>query len=40
MGEPSGLARRGWVPKTLAPGMKVKDVIHSLPDGSTGVPAP
>jgi hypothetical protein len=28
MGGPSGLARQGWVPKTLTPGMKVQAVIH------------
>jgi hypothetical protein len=36
MGGPSGLARQGWVPKTLTPGMKVRGVIHPLRDGSTG----
>src|SRR5262249_54827893 len=30
MGGPAGLARQGWVPKTLTPGMKVKTVIHPL----------
>jgi hypothetical protein len=33
---PAGLARQGWVPKTLRPGMKVKTVIHPLRDGSSG----
>jgi hypothetical protein len=34
MGGPSGLARQGWVPKTLTPGMKVQAVIHPLRDGT------
>ena len=33
---PSGLARQGWRPKTLTPGMKVKAVIHPLRDGANG----
>ena len=33
---PGGLARRGWVPKTLTPGMKVSAVAHPLKDGNTG----
>jgi hypothetical protein len=36
MGGPQGLARQGWAPKTLTPGMKVKTVIHPLRDGSNG----
>jgi hypothetical protein len=36
MGGPSALARQGWVPKTLKPGMKVQAVIHPLRDGSSG----
>jgi Family of unknown function (DUF6152) len=36
MGGPAGLARQGWVPKTLAPGMKIKTVIHPLRDGNNG----
>jgi hypothetical protein len=36
MGGPQGLARQGWAPKTLRPGMKVKTVIHPLRDGSNG----
>jgi hypothetical protein len=36
MGGPQGLARQGWTPKTLRPGMKVKTVIHPLRDGSNG----
>ncbi len=33
---PGGLARQGWVPKTLTPGMKVTAVIHPLKDGTHG----
>jgi Family of unknown function (DUF6152) len=36
MGGPAGLARQGWVPKTLTAGMKVKTVIHPLRDGNNG----
>ncbi len=36
MGGPSALARQGWLPKTLKPGMKVQAVIHPLRDGSAG----
>jgi hypothetical protein len=36
MGGPAGLARQGWRPKTLTPGMKVKAVIHPLRDGGNG----
>ncbi|HEX5278823.1 MAG TPA: DUF6152 family protein [Micropepsaceae bacterium] len=36
MGAPGGLARQGWVPKTLKPGMKVTAVIHPLKDGTHG----
>jgi hypothetical protein len=36
MGGPGGLARQGWVPKTLTPGMKVDVMIHPLRDGSHG----
>ena len=36
MGGPGGLARQGWVPKTLTPGMKVDVIIHPLRDGSHG----
>ena len=36
MGGPVGLARQGWNPKTLKPGMQVKTVIHPLRDGSNG----
>jgi hypothetical protein len=33
---PSGLARDGWKPKTLTPGMNVSVTIHPLRDGSNG----
>ena len=36
MGAPGGLARQGWLPKTLTPGMPVKVVIHPLRDGKSG----
>ena len=36
MGAPGGLARQGWVPKTLTPGMKVSAIIHPLKDGTHG----
>ena len=36
LGGPAGLARQGWVPKTLTPGMKVTAVIHPLKDGTHG----
>src|SRR5580700_8680635 len=36
MGGPAGLARQGWVPKTLTPGMKIQAVIHPLRDGTPG----
>jgi Family of unknown function (DUF6152) len=36
MGGPQGLARQGWAPKTLRPGMKVKTVIHPLRDCGNG----
>jgi hypothetical protein len=34
MGAPGGLARQGWVPKTLTPGMKIQAIIHPLKDGT------
>src|SRR6185436_11441054 len=40
MGGPGGLARQGWVPKTLTPGMKISAVIHPLKDGTHGGHAP
>src|SRR3954452_10124008 len=36
MNGPTGLAREGWIPKTLTPGMQVKVVIHPLRDGNKG----
>jgi hypothetical protein len=36
MGSPGGLAREGWQPKTLTPGMNVTAVIHPLKDGTPG----
>jgi hypothetical protein len=36
MGAPGGLARQGWVPKTLTPGMKITAIIHPLKDGTHG----
>ncbi len=36
LGAPGGLARQGWVPKTLTPGMKVTAVVHPLKDGTHG----
>jgi hypothetical protein len=36
MGGPSGLARDGWRPKTLSPGMPLKVTIHPLKEGSNG----
>jgi hypothetical protein len=36
MGSPSNLVKLGWLPKTLAPGMKVTAVIHPLKSGARG----
>jgi len=36
MGGPGGLARQGWIPKTLTPGMKISAIIHPLKDGTHG----
>ena len=36
MGAPSGMARQGWLPKTLTAGMKVKVQVHPLKDGKPG----
>jgi hypothetical protein len=36
LGGPSGLARQGWRPKTLTPGMPVSVTIHPLLDGTDG----
>jgi hypothetical protein len=33
---PSGLARNGWLPRTLTPGMKVSVVAHPLKNGDSG----
>jgi len=36
MGGPGQLARQGFMPKTLAPGMNVEVVVHPLRDGTNG----
>jgi hypothetical protein len=36
MGGPAGLARQGWVPKTLIPGMNISVIMHPLRDGAHG----
>jgi hypothetical protein len=36
MNGPGGLAREGWVPKTLRPGMSISVLIHPLRDGGHG----
>ena len=36
MNGPTGLARQGWLPKTLTPGMAIKAHIHPLRDGKSG----
>jgi len=36
MNGPSGIARDGWRPKTLTPGMKIKVIVHPLRDGNPG----
>lgn len=36
MNGPGGLARQGWRPKTLTPGMPVSVMIHPLRDGTNG----
>ena len=36
MNGPTGLARQGWLPKTLTPGMAIKSHIHPLRDGKSG----
>ena len=33
---PGVLAKQGWVPKTIRPGMSVTAIIHPLKDGSLG----
>jgi hypothetical protein len=36
MGGPGRLSQQGWSAATLAPGMKVRAVIHPMRDGSNG----
>ena len=36
MNGPNGLARQGWRPKTLTPGMPITLTIHPLRDGTNG----
>src|SRR5258708_13791794 len=36
LGGPAGLARQGWVPKTLTPGIKVKTLVHPPRAGTNG----
>ena len=36
MNGPAGLARQGWRPKTLTPGMPITLTIHPLRDGTNG----
>jgi Family of unknown function (DUF6152) len=36
LGGPSALAREGWLPKTLTPGLKIQALIHPLRDGTPG----
>ena len=36
MGGPAGLARQGWVPKTLKPGMSISVIMHPLREGHGG----
>jgi hypothetical protein len=36
MGGPGQLARQGFTPKTLAPGMNVELTVHPLRDGTNG----
>jgi len=36
MGSPGGLARAGWRPRTVQPGMEVTVTLHPLKDGSAG----
>jgi hypothetical protein len=36
LGSPGDLARAGWLPKTLTPGMRVTATLHPLKDGSNG----
>jgi Family of unknown function (DUF6152) len=36
MSGPDGLARQGWRPKTITPGMPVTLTVHPLRDGTNG----
>jgi hypothetical protein len=36
LGAPSGLARQGWTPRTLQPGMTVKVTVRPLKNGMPG----
>ena len=36
LSSPSTLADKGWVPKTLTPGMEISVDVHPLKDGSPG----
>jgi hypothetical protein len=36
MNGPGAIAREGWKPQTLKPGMKVEVTIHPLVDGNSG----
>jgi hypothetical protein len=36
MSGPNGLARQGWRPKTLVPGMPVRVTVRPLRDGTNG----
>jgi hypothetical protein len=36
MGSPGSLARSGWRPRTVQPGMEVTVTLHPLKDGSAG----
>jgi hypothetical protein len=36
IGTPLGLARHGWIPKTLTPGMQITVLVQPLKDGRHG----
>jgi hypothetical protein len=36
MGSPGGLTRRGWNPRTVAPGARVTVKLHPMKDGTPG----
>ncbi len=36
LGGPGGLARQGWLPRTLTPGMQITATFHPLRDGRPG----